>query len=493
MRKPERALGAAALALLLVGCNLAPTYHVPTVPVPTRYHASAPWQPAQPAAPLPREAWWSIYHDATLDRLERQLLAGNTDLAIALAHYQQARAYAYQARSELFPQLGANLNAQRDRQSDTKPLRGPLTGPNASPKTYNSFTAAADASYELDLWGRVRNSVEAGKDSAQAAAADLAGAQLSMEAQLADTYAQLRGLDRQIELLAQNQRAYQKALELTRHLQAGGIVSGLDVARAQAQLSSARSQSAQAGAQRALLQDAIAVLAGQSASAFALAPDTQPLKVPAIPVSVPSTLLQRRPDIAAAERRTAAANAQIGIARAAYFPSISLSAQGGFQSRVYPDLLSAPNHFWALGPNLLETLFDGGYRKAQVQAARAASDAAGATYRGVVLNAFAQVEDALAQLGQLGAAQDDQQTAARAAQQALRLSMVQYQAGATSYLDVTSAQTTALAAQLGLLQIQTQRLRASVALVRALGGGWSRAELPGSLHGMDSAPAGKTR
>ena len=478
MRKPDRRLLAAALALALAGCNLAPTYKLPPVPVASSYQdtadqSSAPWQPAQPSDQLPRDHWWQLYHDARLDQLEQQLLASNADLAAALAHYQQAQAFARQARSGLFPQIGASANGQRDHQSDTKPLRGPLTGPSASPANYNSFTVGAEADYEFDLWGRVRNTVEAGKDTAQAAAADLASAQLSLQAQLADDYMQLRGLDQQIDLLKQSTDAFQKALQLTESLHHGGIVSGLDVARAQTQLSSAKSLWSQTLAQRALIQDAIAVLVGASASQFTLAPDTTPIELPQVPASVPSVLLQRRPDIAAAERRTAAANAQIGIARAAYFPSLGLSMQGGFQSAAYPGLFSAPNHFWAIGPTLFETLFDGGYRKAQVRAARAATDEAGATYRSVVLNAFAQVEDNLAQIAHVGVAKSDQKDAADAAQHSVDLAMDRYKQGAVGYLDVVQAQTTALDAQRSLLNLDTQQLRASVQLIRALGGGWS--------------------
>ena len=471
MRKPELVLLLAS-GVALAGCSLAPAYKVPPVPVAASYQDNGPWQQAQPSDQLPRDRWWQLYHDSQLDQLQQKLLVNNADLAAALAHYQQANAYSMQARAGLFPQISAGANGQRDRESDTKPLRGAT-----SPATYDSYTVSGEIDYELDLWGRVRNTVEAGKDDALAAAADLASAQLSLQAQLADNYIQLRGLDQQIALLQQSIDAYQKALQLTQTLHTGGIVSGLDVARAQTQLSSAKSLWSQTLAQRALIKDAIAVLVGDSASQFTLATQTAAIRLPSLPPSVPSALLQRRPDIAAAERRTAAANARIGVARAAYFPSLTLSAQGGFQSAAYAGLLAAPNHFWAIGPTLLETIFDGGRRKAGVKAARAATDEAGAQYRSVVLNAFAQVEDNLAQLDHVGVALTDQTDAAHAAQHSLDLAMDRYKQGAVGYLDVVQAQTIALDAQRSLLDLDTRQLRASVQLIRALGGGWSIEQL----------------
>jgi NodT family efflux transporter outer membrane factor (OMF) lipoprotein len=476
-----------AIGMALAGCSLAPAYKVPVVPVAASYQGAADsgnrlWQTAQPSDRLARDQWWQVYHDPQLDRLQQRLLANNADIAAALAHYRQAQAFDLQSRSALFPTVSTNANGQRDRESDTRPLRGPLTGPGASPADYNSFTVGAEVDYEIDLWGRVRNTVEASKAETVASAADLASAQLSLQAQLADNYIQLRGIDRQIALFQQSIDAFQKALELTQTLHGGGIVSGLDVARAQSQLSSAKSLWSQAQAQRALIQDAIAVLVGDSADTFKMAASTDDIALPQIPVGVPTTLLQRRPDIAAAERRVAEANARIGVARAAYYPSLTLSAQGGFQSAQYPSLLTAPNQFWAIGPSLFETIFDGGERKAGVRAARAATDEAGARYRGVVLNAFAQVEDNLAQIDHIGVARTDQKDAADAAQHSVDLSTERYKEGAVGYLDVVQAQTTALDAQRSLLTLNTNQLRASVQLIKALGGGWSTAELPAGKH-----------
>ncbi|WP_233840175.1 efflux transporter outer membrane subunit [Dyella sp. 2HG41-7] len=469
MKKRESLLAFVIAAALVSGCSLAPHYQPPATPKAATYQDMGPWVSAQPSDQEMRENWWHRYDDAELDALQTKLLANNADLAAALAHYQQAQAFSAQAHSELFPQIGLGADAQRQRQSKHAP---PLRNP-AAPSDYNSYTVGAQASYEVDLWGRVRNSVEAGRDNALAAAADLASAQLSLQAQLADNYMQLRGLDQQIALLQQTMQAYEKALKLTQTLHAGGIVSGLDVSRAQTQLSDARSQWSQTVAQRVLIQDAIAVLVGENAANFNLPVQSESIAVPVIPLDVPSTLLQRRPDVAAAERRVAAANAGIGVARAAWFPSLTLNAQAGFQSTGWANLLTAPNRIWALGPALAYDLFDGGYRKATIDAAKAKTDEAGATYRGVVLSAFQQVQDNLALLDHLGNARSDQKDAADAAQHALDLSMTQYKHGAVSYLDVVQAQTVALQEQRGLLQLDTQRLRASVQLIRALGGGWS--------------------
>jgi NodT family efflux transporter outer membrane factor (OMF) lipoprotein len=465
---PSRLLVALLAATLVSACSLAPEYRVPAVPVADAYQGAGPWSPAQPGQALPHDGWWRVYQDAQLDTLQQRLLVNNADLAAALAHYQQAQAFVDAASADLYPQLSATGNPQRDRQSATRPLRG-----NPSPNDYNSVTLGAQVSYEVDLWGRVRDNVAASRDEAAATGADLASVQLSLQAQLADTYWQLRGFDQENALLEQTIAAFARALQLTQSLHDGGIVSQLDVARARTQLSSARSLLSQTRAQRALSEHAIAVLVGASASQFSIAAQTGAYSLPPIPLGVPSTLLQRRPDIAAAERRTAEANAKIGVARAAYFPALTLSAQGGVQSAAYAGLLTAPNIFWAAGPLLAGYIFDGGRRAAGVASARAAEDEAGARYRGVVLNAFREVEDNLSLLGDLGHALNDQEDAAAAAQQALDLALNQYRHGAVAYLDVVQAQTAQLDAQRSVLDLQTRQLRANVALVRALGGGWT--------------------
>ena len=457
--------------ICLGACSLAPEYTVPPTPMAAQFKSAGPWTRAQPGDQLDRDGWWKIYGDAQLNDLEQRLLANNTNLRAALAHYQQAQALVAQARSALFPQVSVGAMPQRIRQSDNKPLRSPGSD------DYNSATLGVAVDYDLDLWGRVRDSVAASRDQAQAEKADLASAQLSLQIQLANQYVRLRGLDQQTQLLNQTIAALTKALELTQTLHDGGIDSDLAVAQARAQWSAARAQRPQNIAQRALAEHAIAVLVGASASEFSLPPQTTAINLPITPTGLPSTLLQRRPDIAAAERRAAAANANIGVARAAYFPSITLAAQGGLQSSAYAGLLSAPNLFWMIGPQLVQYAFDGGLRRAQLDAAKAAGDEAGALYRGVVLAAFQQVEDNLSLLSELGLALDQQHDAVNAAQRSLDLAMSSYRQGAIGYLDVVQAQTAALEQQSTALKIQTQQLSASVQLVGALGGGWSSQEL----------------
>jgi NodT family efflux transporter outer membrane factor (OMF) lipoprotein len=462
---------AAAAALLVAGCSLAPDYKVPPSPVAAQYRTTGPWVSAKPGDRLNRDGWWNMYDDAQLGDLEKQLLANNTDLEAAYAHYQQAQAFVTEASADLYPSVTLEPSLFRERQSANRPLRS------GGPNDYNAITLGGEVDYEVDLWGRVRDSVKASKDEALATQADLASVQLSLQVQLADSYIQLRGLDQQTELLRQTVVAFTKALQLTEALHGGGIVAGLDVERAKTQLSSAQSQLSQTLAQRALLEHAIAVLVGASASEFTLPESTATLPLPAIPVGVPSVLLQRRPDIAAAERRVAEANAKIGVARAAFFPSLTLTAQGGLQSSIYQNFFSAPNFFWAVGPQLAQYVFDGGFRRGQLEAAKAATSEAGARYRGVVLTAFQQVEDNLSLLSDLGTALQQQKDAAAAAERALSLALTQYKQGAVGYLDVVTAQTAALDAEVSAIQIQTRQLSANVQLIRAVGGGWSTDQL----------------
>jgi NodT family efflux transporter outer membrane factor (OMF) lipoprotein len=486
MKKPKSLALTVAATLALGACSMAPTYKAPEAPVADHYQPAGPWTTAAPADQLPREGWWTLYGDARLDDLEGQLLAHNADLAAALASYQQSRDFLQQVRADLFPQVSLGAGAIRNRQSDNSALRGAT-----SPAWYDTYSLTGQATYEVDLWGRVHDNVAAGRASMQASAADLASVRLSLEAQLADSYLVLVGLDRQIDLLQKSVDAYQRALQLTRTLQAGGAVSGLDVNRAQTQLSSTRSELSQTKAQRDLLLHAIAVLVGQPASSFTLEAKTDLPALPVIPVGLPSTLLQRRPDIAAAERRTAAANAQIGVARSAFFPSLTLSAGGGFSSGAWGNLLTAPSQVWALGPSLLMDIFDGGRRRAQVDAAHAAFDEASAHYRSTVLTAFQQVEDNQSLLSNYGNALVDQDDATKAADHTLNLSMALYKQGANSYLDVVTAQVASLDAHLTLLGLQTNQLRASVGLVRALGGGWESGDISPEVLAKDAKAQAK--
>lgn len=459
-----------ALAFFLVGCSQAPPLQLPDIALASNYKESAPWIPARPIDELPRGSWWTVYRDPELNALQQHLMDHSPDLAAALARYRQSVAATEQIRASQFPTLTTSLNAQQDRQSETRPLRvlGPL-----SPDQYRSNTLGFDLAYEIDLWGRVRDQVASGEALEQAAQADLQSARLSLQALLTDTFIVLRGLDRDAALLLEIEVANAKALELTTRRHDGGLASGVDLARARGQLEAARSQVRQSQAQRALIEHAIASLVGATASSFAIAPRTTEIGLPQVPTGLPSTLLQRRPDIAGAERRVAAANAGIGVARSAYFPAITLSALAGYQSDELGTLVRAPNSFWAVGPTLFLNLFDAGKRQAEVARMQATLDEAGAKYRSVVLGAFQQVEDGLAQITHYGAAAASETSAVAAAQQNLALVNNRYREGAASYLEVVTAQNTALQAQRSALDLSTRRLRASVQLIRALGGGWS--------------------
>jgi NodT family efflux transporter outer membrane factor (OMF) lipoprotein len=484
MKKGNGIACTAALTLLLGACSLAPPLKTPVVPTAVAYKELGPWTQAQPGDRLPRDSWWTLYGNAELDELQKRLIAGNPTLAAALANYAQARALSVQARAGLFPTLGAGAGVERARESLNDPLRG------TTPTYYNANTLGGSVSYELDLWGRIRNEVAAGEASAAAAAADLENARLSLIAQLVDDYIQLRSLDRDGAILNETVTAYTRALSITRQRHDAGIAPGLDVSQAQTQLNTARSQAAQTLAQRALMEHAIAAVLGVSASTFSIDPQIVAINLPRIPSGVPSTLLQRRPDIAAAQRRVIAANANIGVARAAYFPTLTLGAQGGFESGAFSDLLSEPSSFWAIGTNALLTVFDGGLRRAQVAQARAEFDASAANYRGTVVSAFQQVEDSLATLDHYHDAALEEKAAVDAAQRTLDLSMTLYVKGATDYLTVVTSQTAVLQSQLEALNLDTLQLRASVDLIRALGGGWEDSARVENSRAMDRQAPG---
>jgi NodT family efflux transporter outer membrane factor (OMF) lipoprotein len=466
-RVERRGLSGAALGLVLGGCSLAPPLKTPVIPTADAYKEHGPWTQAQPADRLPRDSWWKLYDNAELDDLQKRLIDGNPTLAAALANYAQARAVSDQARAGLFPTLGLNAGVQRARESVNAPLISKST-----PRYYDDNTLGGSVSYELDLWGQIRNEVAAGEANAAATAADLENARLSLIAQLADDYIQLRSLDRSSDILDQTVKAYTRALSLTEQRHDAGIAPGLDVSQAQTQLEAARAQAAQTLAQRALMEHAIAALLGVSASTFSIKPQIVDITLPQIPTGVPATLLQRRPDIAAAQRRMIAANANIGVARAAYFPTLTLGAQGGYQSTAFSNWLTAPSSFWAIGPNALLSVFDGGLRRAQVAQARAEFDASAANYRGTVVSAIQQVEDELANLNHYHDAAAEEKAAVDAAQRTLDFSMALYRQGATDYLTVVTSQTALLQNQLQSLNLDTLRLQASVDLILALGGGW---------------------
>lgn len=459
------------IAGLVIGtlgaCSLAPDYKVPEMPLPTAYKEAGPWQLAVPADNTPRGDWWQLFGDATLNALEKRLNTGNMDLAAALARYDAAKANSTRANASLFPEIGAIANPTRNRQSDHRPLRG-----SNQPNDYDAYTAGLGTSYELDLWGKVRNLVSAGKAAEEASAADVESVKLTLQAELATNYFLLRGLDAQAQLLAETVAAYKRQLELTDRRHQEGIASGLDVSRAKTQLSEVRAQHANVIALRALYEHAIATLVGEIPSQFSIALDTTKFKQPDIPLQLPSTLLQRRPDIAAAERRVAAANAEIGVARAALFPSISLGASGGYQSTAAAGLFTAPNLFWSIGPAALLTLFDAGRRSAAVDQAKARLEEESSRYRGVVLRAFKEVEDNLVLIRQQKEEISNETEATTSARRTYELALNRYREGAVSYLEVVDAETAKLRTERAAIDINTRGLLASVGLIRALGGDW---------------------
>ncbi len=456
-----------AAATLLYGCSLAPVYHVPQVNMAGDVWQDETWHLAQPADDKPHGDWWQLFNDPVLNQLESQVDSANPGLAAALARYDAASAYTRQLESLQGPTVDAGASLTDNRQSNNRPLRG-----SGQPNVYNANTVGLSASYTLDIWGQVRNLVAAGRAEAEASAADLETVRLSLHATLADNYVSLRGIDAQIRISNDAIDAYTKALELTQRRHEGGVASGIDVARAQTQLSSVRSEASDLLAQRAIYEHAIASLIGRPAMDFHLPVVSDTMPVPAIPASVPSQLLLRRPDIAAAERRTAAANANIGVARAAYFPSLSLGAVYGVQNTGGANLFSAPNTFWGIGPSALLNLFDMGKHDAQLDQAKAYLELASANYRTVVLTAFQQVEDNLSRLKFDQQSAIDQQLAMLSSETALNLALNRYREGAVNYLEVVTSQEAALAATRRSVDIHTQQLKSGVDLVRALGGGW---------------------
>ncbi len=462
---------ASAGLLTLTACNLAPTYRTPLVTTPVAYKEVQTWRPAQPSDALSRGVWWTRFEDPLLNELEPQIDLANPDLAATVARYDQARALAAAAESALYPQVFGNGQLSTNRQSANRPLR--ITGPTY----FGSNQLGLSGSYEIDLWGKLRNQAAAGRATAQASAADLASMRLSLQAELATDFLSLRGADAQVQLLADTVAAYQKALDLTQRRFEGKIASSLDVSRAQTQLRTAQASLADATATRALLEHAIATLVGKPASDFSIPPKVTAFTQPDIPTAAPSDLLQRRPDIASAERAVRAANRNVGVARAAFYPSLSLNLMGGFQATSL-SLVSVPNTFWTIGPGLTLPLFEGGLLRAQESGAFAALREATETYRSIVLSAFQQVEDQAALLRLLANASADEDAAVTAAQHTLDVALTLYRMGAQSYLEVVTAQTALLQAQQTALSFQTRRQLAAVALIRALGGGWDVENLP---------------
>jgi NodT family efflux transporter outer membrane factor (OMF) lipoprotein len=464
-------LAAAVWLLALSACSFAPTYKTPdSAAAAAVYKESGDWKPAEPADARVRGAWWHLFQDPVLDRLETQVADANQDLKAAYARLLQARAAVRISRADLFPTLNVGSSATRSRTS----VNSPKFPPGAAP-VGNNFDLEADLSYEIDVWGRVRNAVASARANEQASAADLATLNLAIHAELATDYFTLRSEDTQQQLLDTTVADYVKALQLTQNLYNGGAAALTDVAQARAQLETARTQAADIGLQRAQTEHAIAVLLGQNPSVFRMDvnPYIIPVEPPPIEPGLPSSLLERRPDVAAAERRTAAANAQIGVARAAYFPVFSLGAAAGFDSTSTSNWLSAPSQLWSLGPAAgVLTVFDAGRHRAQTAQAKAAYDEQVADYRATVLVAYQEVEDNLAALRQLQRENLSETAAVSSTATALQQAQYRYKAGLVTYLEVSTAENAALQAQIANVTIQLRRMNASVLLVKALGGGW---------------------
>lgn len=458
--------------LLLAGCSVGPNYTRPTTEVPLDYKEAGQFKEAQPSDAIAKGKWWEIYNDPQLNALEEQINVSNQSLKAQQEQFLEARAALRIARAGYYPNVSVSPSAAGYRQSQNKALFS-----QTETVTYPDYLVPVDASWEPDVWGRVRRSTESARSEAQASAADLANVSLSLHAELAMDYFQLRGLDSQKRLLDSTVDSYQKALDLTESRFQGGVASAVDVAQAQTQLETTRAQDQDVTVQRAALEHAIAVLIGKPPAEFsqALSPLSGP--PPGIPPGMPSELLERRPDIAAAERRVQEANAQIGVAKSAYFPVFSLTGAGGLESQALGTLLNGPSGFWSLAGSAAELVFDGGQRRGLNEQARAAYRQSVDNYRQTTLSAFQDVEDNLAALRILEEEAKTQEGAVAAAQHSLDLSTTRYKGGVANYLEVTTAQSAALGDEVTAVDILTRRVVASVLLIKALGGGWNASQI----------------
>ena len=465
----------ACLVLTITACTIGPQYQRPEVRVPTAYKELPPasfkaadgWKVAQPNDDAPRGKWWEVFQDPELNALEEQVDISNQTLAVAEAQLRGARAAIGVARAALFPTVTGTASAIGAHQSENRPG---VTNP--SSETRADYLLSLDASYEFDVWGRIRRNIEASTASAQASAADLETARLSIHAELAVNYFVLRGLDAQRQLLDFTITAFERALELTTNRYNAGVASQIEVLQARTQLENTRAQAIEVGVQRAQFEHAIAILLGKPPAEFSLPPAPITVLPPAIPIGLPSELLERRPDIAAAERRVAAANAQIGIAQAAFYPTVTLRSIVGLESSSLTNLFSWPSALWSLGASVVEIVFDGGRRQAVTEQAQAAYDATVAIYRQTVLTAFQGVEDTLSTLRILEEQAAQQAKAVQTAEAALLLAINRYKGGITTYLEVVIVQSAALTAERVALDLLTRRMTATVLLIKALGGMW---------------------
>jgi len=471
----------AAAAALAAGCAVGPTYHRPAIAAPTAFKEAPGWRQAAPADAGPRGAWWEVFRDPVLNDLEAQVATANLTLQEDAAAYEEAREIARADRGTFFPSLDAAGSAQRSRSPARSSLAtGTSTTIAPANSITNSFNASLEASWEPDFWGRIRQEVRADVAAAQAGAADLASARLLLQSELAQDYVSLRVADQRQQLLNDAADAYGRTLEISRNKYAVGVSAHSDVLSAQAQLDATRAAAIDAGLQRAQLEHAIAVLVGKAPSGFSVIRRAAlDLPVPDVPGILPSELLERRPDIAGAERRVAEANARVGVQWTGYFPSVSLTGQGGYSGSVWRHLFEYPNRFWSLGANAAETLLDWGQRRAQVKEAEAAYDSSVAAYRGSVLTGFQQVEDSLAALRILQQEAAVQETAVAEAAQATAIASNEYRAGTADYTTVATAEVAELNDREQALATHASRLNAGVSLIVALGGGWQAGDLPG--------------
>ena len=463
--------------IVLTACKVGPDYHRPSAlaadTVPTSFSATtnaSDWKPASPAANLPRGAWWEVFGDAELDRLENLGGANNQQIAGALARFDQARASVNVQRANLFPQVELDPSYTRQRTSANQPDNGHPAG---AGYTFNTFTLQLQAGWEVDLWGRVRRQVESARAQLRASSDDLESVRLALQAELAADYFTLRALDAEFDLLTRTAETYRRSLDLTVNRRKGGIATDLDVSQAQTQLRATEAQLPALQLQRAKLVHAIATLSGQSAADFELKKETREQGgIPDYPISLPSELLERRPDIASAEQRMAAANAQVGVAQSAFYPRVRLNGLAGLQSLDASTWFDWPSRFWAVGPSLQMPLFTGGLNRAQLAVARASYDETVANYRQTVLTAFQEVEDQLASGNLLNSQLKAEAAAVEAAQRTLEIANNRYKAGLVTYLEVAIAQGAALDLERTTVQLRGQKLVAAVGLIKALGGGW---------------------
>jgi multidrug efflux system outer membrane protein len=467
-------LAAISTMALLVGCAVGPDYQRPqaTGAMPAAYAgATNEWKVAQPQAHLPKGSWWEMFGDSELNQLERAAAAANQELKAAIASFDQARALTDVTKSGLFPHIGLSPSATAERGSANQPFEARAAG-KANTRTFADLIVPLNLSYEVDLWGRVRRNVESAKAQEQANADDLEAVRLAIQSEVATDYFALRALDADTALLRSSVEVFTKSLELTQNRRAGGIASDLDVAQAETVLKTTQAQLPATLLQRAQLEHALAVLTGRPASIFAVPERPLNAAPPVIPAGLPSELLERRPDIAAAERRMAAANASIGVAKAAFFPTIQLNGLAGLESLHAGSLFEWQSRFWSIGPSLTMPLFDAGQNRANLRVARAAYEQTAANYRQTVLTAFADVEDNLAAQGLLASQTEAETAALQAARKQLEIADNRYRAGLVTYLEVATAQNTELGVERTTVQLRGQQLVATVALVKSLGGGW---------------------